>query len=45
MTDLSDPKTLTGKSDQEIFDLIRKGKDKMLPKRPRAPRTTMCGIW
>jgi mono/diheme cytochrome c family protein len=29
MTDLSDPKTLATKSDQDIFDIIRKGKDKM----------------
>ncbi len=27
--DLTDPKTLTGKSDDQLFDLIRKGKDKM----------------
>jgi mono/diheme cytochrome c family protein len=27
--DWTDPKTLTGKSDQELFDAIRKGKGKM----------------
>ena len=31
LSDLSDPKTLQGKTDQELFDLIRKGKDKMPP--------------
>jgi mono/diheme cytochrome c family protein len=29
--DLTDAKTLAGKSDQEIFDIIRKGKGKMFP--------------
>lgn len=29
LSDFTDPKTLSGKSDQQIFDLIRKGKDKM----------------
>ncbi len=29
--DWTDPKTLEGKSDQQIFDSIRKGKDKMPP--------------
>jgi cytochrome c5 len=29
--DWSDPKTLAGKQDQELFDIIRKGKDKMPP--------------
>lgn len=29
--DLTDPKTLEGKSDQDLFALIRKGKDKMPP--------------
>lgn len=29
--DLTDPKTLEGKSDQDLFTLIRKGKDKMPP--------------
>lgn len=31
LSDFTDPKTLQGKSDQELFDLIRKGKDKMPP--------------
>jgi mono/diheme cytochrome c family protein len=29
ITDLTDPKTLADKSDGDIFDIIRKGKDKM----------------
>ena len=29
LTDLTDPKTLTGKSDAEIFDIIKNGKGKM----------------
>jgi mono/diheme cytochrome c family protein len=29
LNDLSDPKTLEGKTDDQLFDLIRKGKDKM----------------
>ena len=29
--DLTDAKTLAGKSDQEIYDIIRKGKGKMFP--------------
>ena len=31
LTDFTDPKTLQSKTDQELFDLIRKGKDKMPP--------------
>jgi mono/diheme cytochrome c family protein len=31
LSDFTDPKTLQGKTDQELFDLIRKGKDKMPP--------------
>ena len=31
LADLSDPKSLAGMSDGDIFDLIRKGKDKMPP--------------
>jgi cytochrome c5 len=34
MSDLSDSKTLAGKSDGDIFDIIRKGKDKMPPEDP-----------
>ncbi len=29
LADWTDPKALSGKSDQELFDIIRKGKDKM----------------
>jgi mono/diheme cytochrome c family protein len=29
LSDFSDPKTLESKTDQQLFDLIRKGKDKM----------------
>jgi mono/diheme cytochrome c family protein len=31
LLDYTDPKSLAGKSDQELFDEIRKGKDKMPP--------------
>jgi mono/diheme cytochrome c family protein len=31
LSDFTDPKTLQSKTDQELFDLIRKGKDKMPP--------------
>ncbi len=31
LIDYTDPKSLAGKSDQELFDVIRKGKDKMPP--------------
>lgn len=31
LTDFTDPKTFQGKSDQELFDLIRKGKGQMPP--------------
>lgn len=31
LQDFNDPKTLDGKSDKDLFDLIRKGKDKMPP--------------
>ena len=31
LNDLSDPKTLADKTDGDIFDIIRKGKDKMPP--------------
>jgi len=37
-SDFSDPKFLDGKSDQQLFDAIRKGKDKMPPE--DAPRAT-----
>lgn len=31
LADWTDPKSLAGKQDQELFDMIRKGKDKMPP--------------
>jgi mono/diheme cytochrome c family protein len=31
LTDWTDPKTLASKSDKELFDMIRVGKDKMPP--------------
>jgi cytochrome c5 len=31
LADWTDPQTLAGKSDQELFNIIRKGKDKMPP--------------
>jgi cytochrome c len=31
LTDWTDPKTLAAKSDKELFDMIRVGKDKMPP--------------
>lgn len=34
ITDMTDPKTLSDKSDADLFDLIRKGKDKMPPEDP-----------
>jgi mono/diheme cytochrome c family protein len=38
LSDFGDPKTFEGKSDQQLFDMIRKGKDKMPPEDP--PRAT-----
>jgi len=38
LNDFGDPKTFDGKSDQQIFEMIRKGKDKMPPE--DAPRAT-----
>ncbi len=43
LLDLTDPKTLAGMSDQEIFDLIRKGKDKMPPE--DAARAKDGDVW
>jgi len=43
LTDLSDPKTLAGKSDGDIFDIIRKGKDKMPPE--EAARAKDDDVW
>jgi mono/diheme cytochrome c family protein len=34
LTDFTDPKTLDGKTDDQLFDLLRKGKDKMPPEDP-----------
>ena len=34
MMDWTDPKTLAGKTDAELFDIIRHGKDKMPPEDP-----------
>ncbi len=34
LSDFTDPKTLAGKSDDQLFDLIRKGKDKMPGEEP-----------
>jgi cytochrome c5 len=34
LKDWTDPKTLADQSDQQIFDIIRKGKDKMPPEDP-----------
>ena len=34
LSDLSDPKTLEGKTDDQLFDFLRKGKDKMPPEDP-----------
>ncbi len=31
LADWTDPKSLSGKSDKELFDMIRNGKDKMPP--------------
>lgn len=31
LDDWTDPKTLAGKTDEQLFDIIRKGKDKMPP--------------
>ena len=34
LPDWTDPKSLAGKPDKELFDQIRKGKDKMPPEDP-----------
>ena len=34
LTDFTDPKTFEGKTDDQLFDFIRKGKDKMPPEDP-----------
>jgi mono/diheme cytochrome c family protein len=43
LTDWSDPKTLAGKSDGDIFDIIRKGKGKMPPE--EAARAKDDDVW
>ena len=43
LTDLTDPKTLAGKSDQDLFEIIRKGKDKMPPE--EAARAKDDDVW
>jgi cytochrome c5 len=43
LTDLSDPKTLDGKTDAELFDLIKNGKGKMPPE--DAARAKPNDIW
>lgn len=43
LDDWTDPKSLAGKSDQELFDTIRKGKDKMPPE--DAGRAKNDEIW
>jgi cytochrome c5 len=45
MMDWTDPKSLAGKTDAELFDTIRKGKDKMPPEDPnRAKDDEVWGI-
>jgi Cytochrome C oxidase, cbb3-type, subunit III len=43
LTDFTDPKTLSGKSDAELFDIIKNGKDKMPPE--DASRAKPGDIW
>ncbi len=43
MPDWTDPKTLGSKSDQELYDIIRKGKDKMPPE--DAGRAKDAEVW
>jgi mono/diheme cytochrome c family protein len=43
LSDLTDPKSLSDKSDGDIFDLIRKGKDKMPPE--EAARAKDDDVW
>ncbi len=45
MLDYTDPKSLEGKTDQELFDMIRKGKDQMPPEdASRAKDTDVQGL-
>ena len=43
LDDWTDPKSLAAKSDQQLFDAIRKGKDKMPPE--DASRATVDDVW
>ncbi|HEY1159712.1 MAG TPA: cytochrome c [Terracidiphilus sp.] len=43
LADWTDPKSLASKSDQELFDMIRKGKDKMPPE--DASRAKNDDVW
>lgn len=43
MTDFSDPKTLAGTPDGQLFDIIRNGKDKMPPE--AAGRANDATVW
>lgn len=40
LSDFTDPKTLEGKTDDQLFDLIRKGKDKMPPEETNRAKDT-----
>jgi mono/diheme cytochrome c family protein len=45
LLDWTDPKSLASKSDQDLFDVIRKGKDKMPPEDPgRAKDADVKGL-
>lgn len=43
MADFTDPKTLAGKKDGELFDIIRNGKDKMPPEAAGRANDTL--VW
>jgi mono/diheme cytochrome c family protein len=43
LLDWTDPKSLAGQSDQDLFDIIRKGKDKMPPE--DASRAKDSEVW
>lgn len=43
LIDWTDPKALAGKADQDLFDVIRKGKDKMPPE--EAGRAKDTDVW
>ena len=43
MPDFTDPKTLAGKSDKDLYDITRKGKDKMPPE--DASRAKDADVW